>query len=284
MDREPHYARAHAGLADAYSVLGFYDFLPPQEAFVKAESAAKRALALDPSLARPARHARLYPPLLPLELGARRRRVPPVDRDGSRLFDCTPVVCEFLTAMGRFDDAEREMRRAQELDPLSLIANAALGWVFFYAGAFDKAIEQCRQTLELDANYALSMLWIGWSLEELGRAPEAVEQHRKAIDLTNGGAIYTTSLARAHAVGGNRAEALRVVAALDSRPARGQYVPPYEMARIHAALGDRDRAFEWLRARVRPAVALVGVLEVDPQLRSLQADPRFARLVKDVGL
>lgn len=280
----PRYARAHAGLADAYAVLGFYDYLPPREAFTTAERAATQALTLDSALGGP--HATLgYVNLYyhwdwPRAEAAFQRAIA-VDPTYSTAHQW---YANLLTAMGRFDDAEREMRRAQELDPLSLIANAALGWVFYFAGDYEQSIAQCRQTLELDPEYALAVIWSGWSMEALGRTPEAIAQYRRAISLTSGSALSVASLARALAASGDRAQATVQLKELEARGARGQYVPAYELAKIHTALGNRDRAFEWLaRAYEQRSHSLV-FLQVDPQLKSLRGDPRFRRLVGDVGL
>jgi TolB-like protein/tetratricopeptide (TPR) repeat protein len=284
VDREPRYARAHAGLADAQAVLGFYDFVSPRDGFGKAEAAATRAVELDPTLAAP--HATLG--YIALYYHWDWKRAEDEFRQAIALDPAYSTAHQWyanlLTAMGRFDEAEREMRRAQELDPLSLIANAALGWVFYYAGAFQQSVDQCRQTLELDPQYAVALLWGGWSLEELGQFPEAIRRHQQAVSLTSGGSLYLASLARAHAAAGQRVAAMQVLGNLDARRARGQYVPSYEMAKIYAALGNRDRAFEWLgRALEQRSHSLV-FLKVDPQLKPLRGDPRFARLVKDVGL
>jgi tetratricopeptide (TPR) repeat protein len=284
VDKEPRYARAHAGLADAYAVLGFYDYLPPREAFAKSEQAATRSIELDPTLGAPHTtlgYINLYYHWNWPRAESEFRRAIALDPNYSTAHQW---YANFLTAMGRFDAAERAMRRAQELDPLSLIANAALGWVYYYAAEFDKSVEQCRQTLELDPQYAVALLWSGWALQELGRFPEAIDHHRTAVALTSGGALYVASLARAHAAAGDRPNATTLLKELETRSQRGQYVPPYELAKIHAALGDRDRAFELLGRALKQRAHSMVFLKVDPQLQSLRGDPRYARLVKDVGL
>jgi TolB-like protein/DNA-binding SARP family transcriptional activator/Tfp pilus assembly protein PilF len=284
VDKEPRYARAHAGLGDAYAVLGFYDYLPPHEAFAKSEQAATRSIELDPTLGAPHTtlgYINLYYHWNWPRAESEFRRAIALDPNYSTAHQW---YANFLTAMSRFDEAEREMRRAQELDPLSLIANAALGWVYYYAAAFDKSVEQCRQTLELDPQYAVALLWSGWALQELGRFPEAIDHHRKAVALTSGGALYVASLARAHAAAGDRPNAMKLLRELETRSQRGQYVPAYELAKIHAALGDHDRAFDSLGRALKQRAHSMVFLEVDPQLRSLRDDPRYAGLVRDVGL
>lgn len=280
----PDYARAHAGLADAYAVLGFYDYLSPREAFPKAEAAAERALELDPTLAAP--HSTLGYVALYYHWNW-----PRAEQEFQRSIALDPNYstahqwyANFLTAMGRFPEAERAMRRAQELDPLSLIANAALGWVLFFAGEYERAVEQCRQTLELDADYALALLWSGWALQELNRLDEAIANHRRAITLTSGSALYVASLARAQAIAGQRAQAEELLRQLLARGQSGGYVPSYEIAKVYEALGQRDRAVEWLERAYRQRSHSMVFLKVDPQLRGLRSDPRFIALVERVGL
>ena len=158
-DRAPHWARAHAGLADAYAVSGFYDYLPPREAFPAAERTARRALELDPELAAP--HATLGYVHLYYEW-----RWDPAEEEFRRAIALDPAYStahqwygNYLTAMGRFPEAVAHMRDAQERDPLSLIANAALGWSQYYAREFHQASEQFRRTLELNPDFELAHLW-----------------------------------------------------------------------------------------------------------------------------
>jgi serine/threonine-protein kinase len=277
----PAYARAHAGLADAYAVLGFYDYLPPTEAFAKAEAAARRAAALDAGLAAPRAtlgYVALYHDWDFARGEEEFRRAVALDPNYSTAHQW---YANLLTAAGRHAEAEREMRRAEEIDPLSLIAKAALGWVLYHAGDHAAALEQCRQTLELSPDYAVAHLWAGWALQELDSARAAVAAHRRAVAAADSGGIYLAALARSLALAGERAEAETLLRRIAER-GRGGYVPAYEVARVHAALGRPDQAFAWLeRARGARSHSMV-FLRVDPQLRTLRADPRFDRLVRRV--
>ena len=274
----PDYARAHAGLADAYAVLGFYDYLPPTVAFPRADSAARRAAALDPTLGGP--HATLGYVQLYHHWDLRRgeeefRRAIALEPNYSTAHQW---YGNLLTAAGRFPEAEREMRRAQEIDPLSLIANAALGWVFYYAGDPAAAAAQCQRTLELNPDYALAHLWRGWALQELDSIPAAVAEHRLALALSDSAGLYVASLARALAVDGRTGEARALLARLEARRRADRYAPAYEIAKVYAALGQTDEAFAWLDRAVRERSHSLVFLQVDPQLASLRADPRFVRL------
>lgn len=281
--RAPEYARAHVGLGDAYAVLGFYDYLPPAEAFPRAKEAARRAVQLDATLAEP--HATLGYVALYYEWDWAN-----AEEEFRRTIDLDPSYstghqwyANFLTAMGRFDEAAREMRAAQEVDPLSLIANAALGWVLYYAGDYERAIDQCTRTLELNPNFELAYLWRGLAREELGRIAEEIDDLGRAVQLSGGSAISNAALARARALSGERDLARAMLRELEKRGGAG-YVPSFEIAKIHEALGDRASALQWLRRAYAQRSHSMVFLAVDPQLSNLRNDPEFRRLVREVGL
>jgi tetratricopeptide (TPR) repeat protein len=282
VQQAPTYARAHSGLADAYAVLGFYDYLAPAEAFPVAEAAAKRAIELDGDLAAP--HATLGYVELYYNWNFQRaeeefRRAIALESNYSTAHQW---YANLLTAAGRASEAETEMRRAQEIDPLSLIASAALGWVLYYAGNQEAALAQLRQTLEMNADYAVAHLWRGWAFQELDSIRAAVDAHRRAVAVTDSGAIYITSLARSLALAGERTEAEALLRRLELRADSGRYVRSYEVAKVHEALGRRERALELLeRAHADRAHSMV-FLRVDPQLARLRGEPRFQRLVQIV--
>jgi TolB-like protein/DNA-binding SARP family transcriptional activator/Tfp pilus assembly protein PilF len=282
IEKDSTYALAHAGFADAHAVLGFYDYLAPREAFPRAERAARRAMALDSTLVQP------YATLGYVEL-YHDWDWPRAEEWFARAIDVGPRYstahqwyANFLTVRARFDEAERAMRRAQEIDPLSLIASAAHGWVLYYAGEFERAAEQCRLTLELDPDYAVALLWRGWALQELGRVREAVVSLERAVALTNRSALFVASLARAQALAGDTAAARELLRELDARASRG-YVPTYEVAKIHLALGARDRALDLLERAYDERSHSMVFMGVDPQLPPLHGAPRFERLVTRVG-
>jgi DNA-binding SARP family transcriptional activator/TolB-like protein/Tfp pilus assembly protein PilF len=277
----PRYARAHAGLADAYAVQGFYDYVPPQDAFTRAEAAARRALDLDPSLAQPwatLGYVSLY----------YHWNWADAERAFARALELDPGYstahqwqANYFTAMGRFTEAEQAMRRAMELDPLSLIANGALGWVFYNAGQHERAIEQFNRTLELDPDFKLAWFWSGMAHEQLGRLDHAIRLLEHALSLSPESALTEAALAHAYATAGRSADArakLRELLAVEER-----YIPAFEVAKAHLALGEVDTALEWLdRARLQRSHS-IAFLRVDPQLAPLQNDPRFRRLLQTTG-
>jgi serine/threonine-protein kinase len=283
VDEDSMYVRAHAGLADAYAILGFYDYMPPREAFPTAEASARRAVALSPVLAGP-RATLGYVALYhhwDLARGEEEfQRAIALDANYSTGHQW---YANLLTAAGRFPEAEREMRRAQVIDPLSLIASAALGWVLYYAGNYPAAAAQCQRTLELNPEYGLAHLWRGWALQEIADSiPAAVEAHRRAVVESDSGALFVASLARSLALDGKRGESELLLRTLESRVARGTYVPSYEIAKIHEALGRPDEAMHWLERAYEQRSHSMVFLKVDPQLARLRARPDFQRLVTQV--
>lgn len=278
----PDYARAHSGLADAYAVLGFYDYLAPSEAFTKARTAAERAKSLDPTLAEP--HATLGYVALYYDWSFAR-----AEEEFQRAIALAPNYStahqwygNLLAAAGRFDEAERAMRRASELDPLSLIAQAALGWVFYMGGDYAAAVTQCRQTLDLNADYAVAHLWSGWALQEMDSLEAAVAAHQRAVAVTDSSTLYVASLARSLALAGNRGEAERLLRRLEAQESAGRYVPPYELSKVYDALGRTDDALAALERALAQRSHSMVFLRVDPQLARLRSHPRFARLVAQV--
>jgi tetratricopeptide (TPR) repeat protein len=174
------------------------------------------------------------------------------------------------------------MRRAQEADPLSLIANAALGWSFYFAGKYEAALDQCRSTLALDPNYALAHLWGAWALEALGQPQEARQWISRALEIAPGNELARLSLA--HILAGSSPSAAQdsarvILRAIEARADGGAYVPSYEVAKVHLALGDRAAALRWLERAVDERSHSRAFLRVDPQLRPLRGDARFEQVV-----
>ncbi len=279
--RAPSWARAHAGLADAYAVSGFYEYIPPREAFPSAEQAARRALELDPGLAAP--HATLgYVNLYYYW------RWSAADEEFRRAIDLDPAYStahqwygNYLTAMGRFDEAVEHMRQAQERDPLSLIANAALGWSYYYGRRYREAVAQFQRTLELYPDFELAHLWQGQALTQLGELDGAVREIQAAVRLSKGTPLTRSALAHVLAAAGRSDSARSVLAGLMG-PGE-HYVPSFEIAKAYLALGDPRQAMDWLERAHADRSHSMAFLGVDPQLDGLRKDDRFLALRGLVG-
>jgi tetratricopeptide (TPR) repeat protein len=197
-----------------------------------------------------------------------------------------------LAALGRLDEALAEIRRAQELDPLSLIIKADVGEMLIWARQYDQAIAQCRKTMELDPGFTLGRFNLGLAYGYSGRHEAAVAELRQVIALAESGSGLYGTVSYAHpvaglgdiyAASGRRAEARKIVDGLKI-PAPQREVVPYEIAIIYAGLGEKDQALAWLEKAYEQHRFGLLFLKLDPPFRGLQADPRFAALLRRVGL
>jgi len=280
--RDPKYAPAFVGMADAYAVMGFYDYLRPADAFPKAEAAARKALELDPSLPTP--HATLgYAALYyhwDLASGeAAFRKAITLDDDYATAHQW---YANLLAAAGRFDESVAEMRRAYQIDPLSLIARAAEGWVLSHSGRDSLALVRHREVLQQNPEFQQALNWQGLAYLGLDSIPQAIAVHRKLLSLADSSGLNIATLAHTLAVANQRDEATRLLDILLSRDAAGKYVPSYEVAKVYVALGKPADALAWLeKARAQRSHSMV-FLRVDPQLQPLRNDPRFRALEQQV--
>ncbi|HJR07614.1 MAG TPA: tetratricopeptide repeat protein [Pyrinomonadaceae bacterium] len=281
---DPAYALAYAGLADSYALLGAVEYaaLSPNEAMREAREATLKALELDDTLAEA--HASLaYVRIFDWNWTE-------AEREYRRSIELNPSYAtahhwyaHYLTAMGRQTEAIIEMRRARELDPLSLPVNSGMGWHYYLTRQYDEAIHEYRKTLELNENFYMAHFLLGMALEQIGNYDEALASYRRAIALSRSSPAMLAAPGHAYAVLGQTDAAREVLAELHTLSAR-QFVSPYHIAVIHAALGEHDEAFDWLsRACDVQSEALIW-FAVDPMLDTLRPDPRFARIMARIGL
>jgi len=282
---DPRYALAYAGLADADLLEGSsgYSELSPREAMPKAIAAAERALALDDTLGE-AHTSLAYAKLIYAW------DWPGAEREFKRALELNPSnttalhwYSHYLTAMGRHAESIAEAKRALEINPVDLSLNEHLSWTYLMARQYDAGIEQCRRTLEMDPTFALAHRRLGEAYEDQHKFPEAVEEFQKGLELSGGAIMYKALLARAEAESGRRDEALQALAALKQLAAR-QYVAPSAIAEIYMGLGDRDDAFHWLQKAFEDRSDALAYAKVDPAFDSLRSDPRWALLLKRLGL
>lgn len=286
IERDPNFALAYSGLADTYNLLGGPEAggdMPPNEMFPKAKAAALKALEIDEALAEA--HVSLAHTKYFYD-----RDWAGAEREFKRAIELNPNYSVahhwyaiFLSVPGRHSEALAEIRRAHELDPLSLSINAWLGWILVLAGQPDQAIEQLHKTLELDPNFMLAHLRLGYVYEEKGMYAEAISEFKQVLKLTGGRSLGIASLAHAYALAGKREEAQRNLADLLELSKRN-YVSPASIAMVYIALGDKDQAFALLEKANDIRDMNVVRLKVDPRYASLRSDPRFTDLVQRMGI
>jgi tetratricopeptide (TPR) repeat protein len=280
--RDPNYALAYSGLAEAYAILPFYTTTAPRDARPKAKTAALKALQLDDKLAEA--HTALGFLLC----------VGDHDMAGSiaefqRAIALNPNYATAhhwygngpLLALGRFEDAIAEGRRAIELDPLSPIINADLGQDLYCARRYGEAIAQLRKTLEIDPTFYYAHYNLGIALQLKGDVPAAIAEYTKAQQLSDD-LFVPVLLAAAKAQSGDKDAAIPMLAELEEL-SQHRYVSSYGRTLLYLSLGNRDEAIR----RLEQAVAdhdgqNVAVIKVDPLLDPLRGDPRFEALVQKV--
>jgi TolB-like protein/DNA-binding winged helix-turn-helix (wHTH) protein/Flp pilus assembly protein TadD len=276
------YVAAYSGLADCNSGLTWHGFRAPSEALPRAYSAARKAIEIDPESAEA--HASLALVL------SHRWDWGEADAEFKRALQLDPEYAnahhwygDYLSIHGRHQEAISEARRALELDPLNLMISTWVGLRFYLARNYSAAITQNRDSIEMDPNFAAAHLLLGEAYVQAGRADEGVDELKKAATLSGDSPLYTSQIAVAFAAAGRAGEARRVAEALEGA-SREQYVSPYGMAQIYAALGSDDQTFKWLRAAYEDRAVWMGYLAVDPVFDRYRSDPRFQELVGLVGL
>ena len=281
IDQDPAYALAYAGLADSYSMLANFGFVPPKEAYPRAKEAALKALEIDDSVAEA--HTSLG--FIKTEYdwdwtGA--------EREFKRAIALNPSYATAYTFyggalwdMGRPEEAIEELKRAVELDPVSPISNQFLAGAFYLARQYDQAIEQERKTLDLDANFIMAHRYLGLSYVQKSMYKEGIAEFEKAVAISSGNTLLLSGLGYAYAASGRRADAQKMLDQL-SEISKQKYVPAAYRAYIYVALGEKDRAFESLERGYEER--LISVIRVDPAFDPLRSDPRFADLLRRMNL
>jgi TolB-like protein/DNA-binding winged helix-turn-helix (wHTH) protein/Flp pilus assembly protein TadD len=287
IEKEPEYAAAYAGLADSYFSLALAEALqevmPPNDAFPKAREAANRALGIDPTLAEP--HATLGMVKFNYDRdwkGSEQEFKLAIDLNGNYA-NAHHWYAMSLMWLDRFDEALAQVRRARELDPLSLVINANLGFVLSVARRYDEGIEQVRRTLEMDPNFAHAHFRLGQIDVMRGMYAQAIPELENAIRLSGGSPRATAELGLAYALQGNRNAALKLLGVLRDR-SRQRYVSPANLALIYGGLGDKDRTLEWLDKAYAERSPTLSLLRVTPAFESVRTEPRFRLLVTRIGL
>lgn len=283
IEKDPTYAQAYSGLADAYALLGDWEYgvLPPKDAYPRAKAAATKALELDGALGEA--HISLAFSLdgFDWNFGA-------AETEFKRGIELNPGYATghqwyagHLILFGRDNEAIAEMKKAEDLDPLSLIIGADLAEDFLIAHRYDEAILQIRKTMDLDSNFALAHYQLGQAFLQKHSYNEAVGELQKAVSLSGGSTTSTSSLAFAYAVSGNRKEAEALLNELKNRSS-GSFSNAPEIALVYVGLDQRDQAMDWLEKgyteRFNPGVLM------RPAFDPLRSDARFQGLLHRIGL
>ena len=285
IEKDPNYALAYAGLADAYVLLSAYAEASPKDSLPQAKAAAAKALELDSTLGEA--HASLAQALLAYDLNFAE-----ATREFRRAIELNPNYAtahhwygeSVLGPLGQFEEAIAEARRALELDPLSVIINADFGSALTNARRYDQAIEQLRKTVEMDPGFYYAHWTLGNALELKGFKEEAIAEYKKAIAL-NDDPLPRALLGHLYAKIGRKDEALAILKQLRElrESSKERYVSPYNLALIHIGLGQKNEAIQLLEETYeeRDGYNIV-FIKVEVLLDPLRGDPRFEALVQKV--
>jgi tetratricopeptide (TPR) repeat protein len=282
--RDPSYALAHLGLA--YYYWGAQDgWLSGSESLPRLRESAGKALELDPSLAEAHSYLGIVHWSYDRDYAAARRELNTALAMQPELAFGHQLLGWYLVAMGHVDEGLAASRRAVELDPLSPETNTWFGMNLYIARRYDQAITQLRTTIARHPDYAYAHLWLGRAYARTGRFPEAIATLENAHRRWEGseGSEYEAALGRAYADAGNRIEAGKILDHMRER-SRTAFVSAAFLATVHAGLGEVDEAFTALGQAAAQHSYYVGWWKVDPELDPLRSDPRFAALLKKVGL
>jgi len=277
--RDPNYPLPYVGVADGYAMLAVFGALAPNEAFPRALAAANKALELDNELGEA--HTSLAHIKAVYE-----RDIPGAEREYQLALSLAPdyAIAHMwyglsLAWSGRYEDGIAQLRKAQELEPLQLGTSANIGMLLYFSRRYDEAIDQLRKVLAVEPGLDHARSFLGRSYLRKGDPAAAIEEFHKRKSLSVGS---YADLGMALAQAGRRDEAVaelnRLIALRQER-----YVSAYDIAAVHASLGDADHAFEWLNRGVEERAQLRGLLAVDPSFDNLRGDPRMKPLLEKLG-
>jgi serine/threonine protein kinase/TolB-like protein/Tfp pilus assembly protein PilF len=280
---DPNYGLAYNGLA--YNYINQDDwFLSPNDAGPKARDAANRALAIDEEDADAHVSRAIVAHWFDWDWAN-------AEREFKRAIELNPDDSEahgfyswLLAPMGRKDEAVAEAKLSQQLDPFSSLANFIVGSALVFTRQWDPAVQQLRSAKELDPTFWFAPCFLGRAYEHKGRLPEAIVEFHRSLELEKENPETWSALGHAYALSGSRTEAQKVLDHLKAVSAHG-YVAPYDYAVIYAGLGEKDQAIAWLnRAYAERSYYMAVYLTTDARLDSLRPDPRFTDLLRRVGL
>jgi TolB-like protein/Tfp pilus assembly protein PilF len=283
VETDPTYAEAYSGLADSYALAGdwLYGVLPPDDAFRQARAAATKALALDDTLGEA--HTSLA---FALDLYAWDWAT--AEKEYKRAIELNPSYATahhwygwHLLVMGRTSEGIFEMRRAESLDPLSLIISADLAEALCTAHLYDESVQQIKRTLDMDPNFAVAHYQLGQVLAQKHLHDEAIAEFQRAIELSGHTGAFDSNLGYVYAVSGQKVKAENIIKDLEARPDKNPSIYA-NIALVYVGLGDDNQAMVWLNkayeAQFNPSILL------RPGFDPLRSDARFVDLRRRLGL
>ncbi|UCF05842.1 MAG: hypothetical protein JSV33_02045, partial [bacterium] len=282
IEKDPGYALAHVGVADTYNISGMFSYLPPNEMFPKAKEAARKALEIDATLGEANASLAFTNTFFDWDWAA-------AEKEFKRAIELNPnyaIAHEwyalYLMAMDRFDESIEEAERALELDPLSFMINCVVGIAYHFAHRYDEAIAHHRKTLEMDPYFLPASAYISVPLVECGMYDDSIEVMERVESLAAGNAYTLGYFGLAYGMTGRKEKALEILDRLDEL-AQERYVSPIHYANILYGLGDIDKTFEYLEKAYAERNPMLVLFKATPWIDPMRSDPRFISLLKKIG-
>ena len=282
IELDPNFALGYVGLADAYLLVQQYVGVPSSEAMPKAMAALDRARRIDDSLAEAHASSALAQQFAWHWVEAEQEFQRAISLNDNYA-TAHHWFGSYLLVKRQFDDASREIKRAQGLDPLSAIISANLAIIFLNTNQVEAAIAQCQEIIQLDPNHLSGHDWLGWAYVKKGQLPEAIREREKVVEISQRAAPMLSGLGYVYAMAGRRDEALVILQELEARYAKGETIGQ-NLAAVCEGLGDRDRAFAWLEKDFQQHSAELQFITWRVQFEPLRDDPRYADLIQRMGL
>ncbi len=281
-DKDPNFALAYSGLADCYGLLSEYSGAPMSETLPQAREYASRAVTLDDQLAEA--HTSLG------MVYVKSWQWPDAEREFKRAIELNPnyptafhFYCVLLRYLGRSDEAAEMIKRAHELDPLSSVISTNHAASYGIRKDYEGMAENYRKVVELDPAFPAGHIGLGVAYVKLGRGAEGIASIEKGVELTNRSSNGLANLGFGYALAGNRSQALSIAKELEERYEKRE-VAGWNIAGVYAALGEKDKAFEWLEKDVQNRRGELGGIRFGLSFESIRDDPRFKDILKRMGL
>jgi len=281
--RDSDFALCYAGLADSYNMLPGYSLASPKDSFPQAKEAARTALKIDNTLADA--HTALAFALMHYDWNWSE-----AEREFKLAIELNPKYAFahhwyaiYLQSMQRREEAIAEIKQALELEPLSLAITTAVSWVFCWAGRYDEAIAAAQTAVDLDPSFAMGHVRLALAYEQKQLYKKAIHEAQIAVTLSGRSPVRLSELAHIYGASGQRGRAKELINELKQLSTR-RYVPPQDFAWVYTGLGDREPAFAWWQKAYEARDMRLAFLQGDPGFNAIRSDPRFAELVRRVGL
>jgi TolB-like protein/Tfp pilus assembly protein PilF len=282
LEKDPQYALGYTGLADCYLAMVGWELLAPREAYPRAKAAASRALELDNTLAEAHTALATVSYQYDFDWAVAEPHFKRALELNSGYATGHQWYAEYLSAAGRHNEAIEEIKRAQEVDPLSVIINAIVAYVFYYARQYDRTIDESRRTLVLDPNFYPAHLYLAWAYQQKGMHEQSIAQMQEGVPLLAKQDPVRLHIAQIYAAAGRKREAQKIFDEFtQSNPG---YISAWEVAILYTLLEQHERALECLEKAYQQRDTGLSRLKVEPRLDPLRSDPRFAELLRRVAL